>query len=279
MVLLIALIGFGGCKKEAPGGAATAGLPPLMQPHPAQGDPAKLVMPAVLAHVPADTPYLLAGLDTMPPEVFVRFQQAMAPLFGMASAAWQRERATSKMLDAILSELDGKWSEAGIESLGLSAQPRFAVYGLGLQPVVARMAVKDDKAVQATIARIAAKAGEVLPPMSTKDGRNYWRHDDTAKGASFVIALADNQVIFAGGKTADVDAKLGLILGIDKPPQSMADGALIKQLMARHGFGGQMIGFVDSQRTVRAALEAAGAAPTPACTSEVDRMTATLPRV
>jgi hypothetical protein len=215
MVLVLACAG---CKKEG-GGGAVAGLPPQMQPHPAKGDPGKLVMPAVLAHVPADTPYLMAGLDSMPPEVFARFKQAMAPLLGMVSAGWQGQRERSKLFDAIMSELDGKWSEAGIESLGFSAQPRFVVYGLGLQPVVARMAVKDDKAVQATIARIAAKAGEALPAMAAKDGRNYWRHDDADKGASFVIALADNQVVFAAGKTADVDAKLGLILGIDKPPQ------------------------------------------------------------
>jgi len=277
LAALVLIVSLGACKKEG-GAGDTADLPAEMKPHPAQGDPSKLAMPAVMAHVPADTPYLLAGLDTIPPEFYAKLQQMLAPMADFVGDQWRTQRSDSKLLASVLSELDGKWNQAGLESLGFSVQPRFALYGLGLAPMVIRMAVKDHKVVQATIERIAARAGEELPAMVSKDGHNYWQHtsDD---GTSFVIALADNQAIFAIGKAAAVDAKLGLILGIDKPTHSMADGAQVKQLMARHGFGGQLIGFADTRQIASKALEAAGAAPSPACSAEIDRLSAKLPRL
>src|SRR5258706_110283 len=90
--------------------------------------------------------------------------------------------------------------------------------------IVSLAACKKD---QATIERIAARAGEQLPPMVEMDGRRYWQ--DVSDGNKLVIALGDNQVVVAVGKVADVNAKLRLILGLDKPAQNMADGALLKQ--------------------------------------------------
>src|SRR5262249_47731958 len=145
------------------------------------------------------------------------------------------------------------------------------------QPAVMRIAVKDDKAVKATIERIAAKAGKDLPAIASKDGRSYWQ---VAKdGTTGVMALVDNQLILAIGKDADVPAKLGLILGSEKPAQNMADGALIKQLMARHGLGGPVIAFADTKQITSKALEASGAAPSPACTAEIGRLSAKAPYV
>lgn len=271
LVVIVALIA---CKKE---GGDDSGLPAALRPQPARGDSSKLVMPPVMAHVPADTPYLIASVDALPGELVARMQQALAPMAGMVARGWNKARSESRLLDAILAELDGKWSRAGIESLGLSAEPRFAIYGLGLQPVVARIAIKDHRVLQATIERVAAKAGEALPAMETRDGRGYWKI--VKDEASFVIALADHELIAAAGKPADVDARLGLILGVDKPAQSMADGAEVKQLMARHGFGGQAIAFADTRRITSKALDIAGVTPSPACKGAIDRLTAVMPRV
>ncbi|HMG56691.1 MAG TPA: hypothetical protein VK601_24490, partial [Kofleriaceae bacterium] len=176
-------------------------------------------------------------------------------------------------------ELDGKWTAAGFESLGFSARPTFAIYGLGLQPLVARLEVKDHKAVQATIERIAAKAGKTLPPIETRDGRNYWKIVKPDGTTAAVIGFADNQVIAAVGTAADIDAKLGVILGTEKPAQTMADGVLVKELMTRHGMGPHLIGFGDTRRIAALGAQAAGAKLSPACSSEVERLGAKVPRV
>jgi len=256
LVLIISLVA---CKKD------------VESPHALNGVP-------LLAHVPADTPYLMAALESIPPELWAWGKQSFEP---MARALWtdmQKKKGKDPVLDAIVVELDGKWSQAGIESLGFSTQPRFVIYGLDLQPVVARLAVKDDKLVRATIERIAARAGKTLPAMATKDGRSYWRHADR-DGTTAVIALASNELVFAIGTGPAIDAKLGLILGSEQPAQNLADGALVKQLMTSHGFGGQLIAFADTRRIATTAFQAVGATPGPACTSAVDQLTAKVPRI
>jgi len=276
VAVVVLLIAASGCKKEGATGDSMA-LPAELAPHPAQGDPARLAVPPLFANIPADTPYLLAGMASFPPELLARIQRGLAPVVAPLVQQWQSLAGQNKVLAAIVAELDGKCNQAGLESLGFSSEPRFAIYGLGLQPVVARLAVKDHAVVQATIERIAAKAGATLPAMATRDGRSYWKVDIAA--GSIVIALADNQLITAVGTAPEVEAKLGLILGSDKPAQSMADGRLVKELMARHGLGGQMIGFADTRTIAGKALEAAGAAPSAACTAELDRLSAKVPRV
>lgn len=275
LAFVVAVVALVGCKKE--GGDATD-LPAEMRPHPAQGDPSRLAVPALFASVPADTPYLIASVEAAPPELWGKMKQAFKPMIDLAATSWRQQRGKNEVLDAILGELDGKWSAAGIESLGFSATPSFAMYGLGLQPFVVRMAIKDGKAVRATIERIAAKAGKQLPPPSTRGGVSYWQHADD-DGTAAVVSIGDRELIAAVGKAEDIDARLGLILGLDKPARSMADGALIKQLMARHGFGGQLIGFADTRQLAGKAIEAAGGPASPACTAELDRLSARLPRL
>jgi hypothetical protein len=275
LAFVVAVVALVGCKKE--GGDATD-LPAEMRPHPAQGDPSRLAVPALFASVPADTPYLIASVEAAPPELWGKMKQAFKPMIDLAASSWRQQRGKNEVLDAILGELDGKWSAAGIESLGFSATPSFAMYGLGLQPFVVRMAIKDGKAVRATIERIAAKAGKQLPPPSTRGGVSYWQHADD-DGTAAVVSIGDRELIAAVGKAEDIDARLGLILGLDKPARSMADGALIKQLMARHGFGGQLIGFADTRQLAGKAIEAAGGPASPACTAELDRLSARLPRL
>jgi hypothetical protein len=276
LAALVLIVSLAACKKEGGGGDA-AGLPADMQPHPAKGDPARLVMPPLFASVPADTPYLFAGVDALPPEFLARLERIAQPLIGMATTALDQARSESPLFDAVMAELSGKWNAAGMASLGLSTDLRYAIYGLGLQPVVVRLTVKDDKALRATVERIAARAGKELPAMAVKDGRSYWQHD--SDDLRVVVSLADNQLIAAFGKAADVEAKLGLILGSEKPAQNMADGAVIKQVMARHGFGGQMIGIADTRRIAGLALEAAGAPTSPACNAALDQLGAAAPRL
>jgi hypothetical protein len=264
-VILAVAVASGACKKQS----ASTGDPP------AQDGVAK-PLPALFAHVPADTPYLMAGLEAVPLDYYARMKNAFAPI---VEAPIAKARQESKELDAILGEFDGKWSQAGLESLGLSAQPRFAFYGLGLQPFVARIEVKDHEVLLATIERVAAKLGKQLPAMQkTADGRGYWRID-TGDGPVAVVALVDNHLIAALGSAAEIDGKLGLILGSEKPPHSMADGELVRDLMVKHKLGPHLLGFLETHRFASAAMAAAGVPSTPTCTAEVARISAKVPRL
>jgi hypothetical protein len=274
--VLVMAVALAACTKQGAGDAT--GLPADVKLQAAQGGPSGPAVPALFASIPADTPYLVASLEASPPELWAKLRQAFQPVIEAAVAKTQAQYGKNQGLDPLLSEMGGKWSEAGLESLGFSAQPRFALYGLGLQPVVARLAIKDGKAVRATLERLGAKMGDPLPPPRIRGGRGYWQYTRSA-GMSVVISVGDHELVAAFGKPGDIEAKLDLILGVQKPARNMADGALVKQLMAAHGFGGQLIGFADTRQLVSKAIEGVGAALSPACTGELERLSAKLPRL
>ena len=276
LAVLVVMVALVACTKQGVG--AAVGPPADVKLQAAQAGPSGPGVPALFASIPADTPYLVASLEAAPPELWEKMKQSFKPMIDIVAAKWQEQRGKGAVSAAVLSEMAGKWSDAGLESLGFSAQPRFAIYGLGLQPVVIRMAIKDGKAVRATIERIAAKAGAQLPPARTRGGRSYWQ-DTGRDGTGIVVSIDDRELIAAVGKPRDIEAKLDLILGLQKPARNMADGALVQQLMARHGFRGQLIGFADTRQLAGKAIEAVGATPSPACAGELDRLSAKLPRL
>jgi len=235
--------------------------------------------PVLFASIPVDTPYLIAGFEPIPFEAFATMWRAVEPMFGETLEPLLRDGGASvedRVIEAIVRELDGKWSVAGLESLGLSARPRFALYGLGYQPTVLRVEIKDVATVLATIGRIATRADVKLPPTENHDGRSYWRIPTGDR--DLVVALLDQQLIAAYGARSDLDRSLSLILGSKKPERSMAEDTVLADVMKRHRFDPYAIGIIDTKRLSTAFLAHRGITVTPACSSEIDRMAARVPR-
>jgi hypothetical protein len=254
-------------------------LPAELRPKPATVDATSIKAPPLFAHVPADSPYVLGAFEPVSLEYYAKLKAAIAPVARRVMARLRDQAADrdfDRLLDALVSELDGKWSARGLESLGLSATPRFAFYGLGVWPMVARIEVKDHDVLRATFERVAAKAGIALPPLETHGGRSFWRIART--DVQILVSLADRHLVIAVGRPAELDARLALILGSEKPAQSMASGRPLIEVMTRHGFGPELIGFVDTRRIVGAVIERAGKQPSAACTSQLDRLAGRVPR-
>jgi hypothetical protein len=284
VMAVLSLLTGGACEKKGEKNATVAnvepGLPELVA-KPASVNIATLSAPALLASVPADTPYLITAFEAIPLEYYAKLKQALGPAMGNAVdqfRALAKDADADRLISAIQGELAGKLDAKGLESLGFNAKPRFALYGLGLAPVVFRIEVRDDKVVLATIQRIASRAGITLPAVETKDGRSFWRISPD-RDATGILSLADNQLVAAFGRTADVERQLGLILGSEKPQVSMAGGKQLLELMAKHHFGPHMIGFVDTQKLAMHGMAFAGRTPAPQCTSEIDRLSSRVPRM
>ena len=236
-------------------------------------------VPALLASVPADTPYVVASLEAIPLDVMATYRDAIGGLLrsklehpgGEAPAA---SEAYGRLVAALLAELDGKWTAAGMESLGLSATPRFALYGLGLDPV-ARIEIRDGKLLLGTIERIARRAQIDLPRPEARDGRTVWRIVE--RDRAFVVAIAADQLVLAYLPSAGLEAQLPLVLGTRKPTRTMADGAALVAARDRYHLGGHAIAIVDTRQLAGRLL--AGARPAPACTAEIDRLAARVPHV
>ncbi|MCW5806363.1 MAG: hypothetical protein KIT31_28620 [Deltaproteobacteria bacterium] len=275
VVVVVAVVAGGGCKKDD-----GSDLPSEMKPRRASVDPGKLDLPKLLEHVPADTPFIVAGLEAVPLAYYAKMKKAFGGLIDAAFTAWRLTSSDdNKLLDAVLSEMDGKWNAEGIESLGLSSQPRFAVYGQsGVAPIVARIEVKDAKVVLATFERIARRVDKELPPMETRGGRSFWRIPGKPGKSEGVVALVDNQLVFAAGPPAAIERSLDLVLGIEKPKDNLGDAKQLTELMTRHGFGANLIGFVDTRRILLEAAKDEGR-KTDACEDEIARIAKKIPRI
>lgn len=273
VLALAGLLALAACKKEGD-------LPAGFGPRGPAVDVDKLQAPPLFAYIPADTPYVLASFEAPPLDYYVKLKRAVGPVMRKSLGQLRslaRDSELDRWLDAVLEELDGKWSAKGLESLGLSAQPRFAIYGHGALPVVARFEVKDGKALLATIERIAQRAGATLPPLENRHGREFWRIELPGDNG-MIVALGDQQLAVAFGPRHAIADVMPQIVGAEKPARNMAGGEELKRLIAKHRLGPVMIGYVDTKRLAHALLALSDRTPPAECVSEIDRLAASVPR-
>ncbi len=231
-------------------------------------------LPRLLTHVPADTPYVVAALEALPPGDYVGIVDTIGPTFTQAMEKGN-DPEVSQFVAAIREELGGPWTSQRFEALGFSATPRFVIYGIGLLPVI-RIEVKDSTAVLATIQRIAARIHKPVPPALRRGAVSYWRSGD--KSMDVLVALADHEIVFALGSPAKLDAALDLILGTQSPAHSLADGKRLHATMARHGLGTHLVGEVDTRLLLDQVISTT-TAPAPVCRAKLETLTLQLPRL
>jgi len=285
LALAAATLLLAGCGKDTP--EATVDITPETR--------------ALLAHVPADTPYLAGNLAAMPDAIIDLQFQRYAPVTAEAQKVLDDLRAglesehpsgsADRLVLAVLSELDGKLSRAGLESLGLDLANHQVVYGMGAFPV-ARVSLSDAATLRATIERVLANAGVTVEAPSFRDVP-YWRvplDADDVPLALYAAVLPTHLAVglFPVGAEAEM---LPAFLGLELPPASDAAERLAA-LNAAHGFTPYMTLTVDLHRladefidtdsvTVRAlgaegAAELAGMDAT--CADEIHRILDKFPR-
>src|SRR5688572_16138403 len=136
--LLLALtVAAAACSKQHPGGGG-AGLP-------------------ILRRVPADTPYVLASLEPLPRAYYEKsLADARAQLGGSMAklrAALPADAGPATRFGlALLEEIGGDLTVAGMEKNGFRTDARAVIYGLGFLPAF-RLEVHDGAAIEALLAR------------------------------------------------------------------------------------------------------------------------------
>lgn len=243
---LLLVLSMGACgKAEDPAGAEAAQL-------------AK----SLLAHVPADTPYLAANLQPIPEDVLDATFKRMEPVTKEMQAQLSTLKSdlatggpsvtgdefSDHLLLALLDEFDGKLNREGLESLGLDLQASSVIYGVGAFPVV-RMGLSDAAALRATILRVLENA-EVNATENDFKGLSYWRiaSPDTNEMpvALYVSILSDQLVIGMFPLTAE-SQYLPSFLGLDLPADNNA-AEFLAGLNKKHGFTPFGTGFLDLHR-------------------------------
>jgi len=213
-------------------------------------------------YVPSDTPYLAGNLKPTPDEVIEVFLQRFQPVLESVQNELTKARQTleakaavhdqdgSRLVNAILQELDGKLSRQGMESLGFDLRSHKIVYGMGVFPVM-RIGLSDAEALRATIQRVLANA-KINAPELEHQGISYWRlsDGDTADEpvGMYVTILADHLAMSIFPPMAETQL-LPAFLGLEMPGDSNAASRLA-ELNAKYGYTSYGSGILDLDRLV-----------------------------
>lgn len=203
----------------------------------------------VLAHVPANTPFVVANLEPLPPEVLennlamanAQIPQQVNRLRQIAAQTQDDAPNLARLLGTLADTLDGHtwpqvFAQAGIKLNGL-----YAAYGLGLSPAL-RGQLDDGAKFEAFVDRLLTAADAQAADASV--GGIAYRHIDLPKAKlRVVMSHHDGQFMFALLPMRDDDSRLRLAVGADLPEDSVV--GRLAELADSRGYSLHGLGFVD----------------------------------
>lgn len=277
MVLLIAgAVVFGGCNKDGGDGALKS-----------------LDAAAYLARIPADTPFAMVSLTPMPRSFTDGIGESMAPLADMLQArmAELKQETTDPLGKALLAELDGKLSRKGMESLGVSLEPRMALYAIGFS-LAFRLDLANGKPLEEAIGRVEQASGKALAKAQL-GGVSYREYVNEQEGIAIAIAILGNELVVGAMHKNARDKVLPVLFGTAKPEKSLAESKMLDKLVSDYALSGVWLGFIDVQALwrlvsgeasalTRETMAASGVVLPPlsdVCKSELSALVGTVPRV
>lgn len=206
--------------------------------------------PAILTHVPANTPYVFAALEPISDQLRQRmmrgFDHSLAEMLRRLDQLRGSAADTSPWVRAAIAvadELRGKDPTSWAKTFGFDPSGQFALYGLSMWPVL-RIAVADPSKLRGAIERVTAAAGARLKP-ATRDGRAYWTSE--AGDLTLIAAVLDREAVVAILPTRALDSTLPLVLGTKLPPRSLAETTTVPELMGRHRLLGYLLAYLDAR--------------------------------
>jgi hypothetical protein len=258
----------------------------------------------LLAYVPSDTPYVIANLEPVPDAVIDAYLLRLQPVLDMLQAELTEARQSlasspsgaddpaRRLAQAVLTELDGKMSRTGLESLGFDLASKRVVYGMGAFPVF-RIGLSDAQTLRDTIARVMNNA-QVTAPQLDFQGVPYWRvtEDGSGGAAGFYVTVFDDHLAFGILPTSAEAELLPKFLGLDLPAGNDAE-ARLKALNRQQAYTNYGTGILDVRKladefmspdTLTGRTLAASGAFDPAdlapeCVAEVHRIIENAPRL
>lgn len=209
-----------------------------------------------LQFIPADTPYAIASLTRFDRDEVVAIYGKYENLYGQMVPTLKRDLAKAAedgvindrqkaVFDLLITEVYEDFSAEKLESLGLRLDTHFAIYGLGIAPMLQMELSSEDK-FRAFVKRIEDKAEEKLP-VAEFNGNPYWRVGKDSDSAFAVAAIVDGRLAVALIPSHSADQFLPYLFG-EKPEQSMAKSGELARLAELHGLGSIAAGVIDTRR-------------------------------
>ena len=215
---------------------------------------------APLAFVPADTPYVIANLDVldagtrkaMLAQADAQLPSQLANLDATANELSAKDPGAARLLRALSAEFSGKTIESFAKNTGINLEGYWAMYGLGLAPVM-RFDLSDPKAFDAFIGRLETAYGKPLDAAKLGD-QGYRRYVSTVSGTQVILALVGKQAVAALLPADASPAMLRQTLGLDRPQKNLQDDGRLDALAKAKGYKKYMVGDIDMTRLLPLAL-------------------------
>ncbi|MCG8421103.1 MAG: hypothetical protein MJE77_24545 [Proteobacteria bacterium] len=216
-------------------------------------DPAKPTPPdrpaGMLSLIPADSPIVMVSTNAPPPGFTEWLAWGITPAIELLQGKMDQLRAeiAHPVARAILDELDGNLSRVGLETLGFTVEPRFAVYAIGYS-LAMRLELADGPRVAALIERIEQASGQSMSSGELAGVRYREFIDDEV--AIVVAIVADELVVGVMHQNAR-QLVLPVLFGKSKPEKSFADTAILAQLGDKYKLLDAYLGYIDAHAVVR----------------------------
>ncbi|WP_456447713.1 hypothetical protein [Thiolapillus sp.] len=214
---------------------------------------------SLLELVPSDAPYVMVGSRRMPEGLSEKMIKAAAAdidngnVRKMLAASLEEDGAdeeVQKLLDAVLSEFEGKMNAEGFKSMGIPINGRSLVYGLGVLPVVWEE-IEDPAKVEAMLSRIEEKSGSKAEKLTSGDV-SYRRF--AMKDLVVVLGMNKEWLIFAMLPAKSEKEFLPLAFGQTHPEKSLQDTGSFRKFVEKRHFLGYGDGYIDLVRLAEMSL-------------------------
>ena len=249
-----------------------------------------------LATIPADTPFAFVAIEPMPlgqmltwVEGWAASIESMLPNVNELLADPYVDPET-KLVYAVISEMSGNYNVKGFKKLGLSASPRFAIYGIGVLPAL-RMDLDDPDAFRALVQRVETRSG--FKSVTELAGETeFWSYP--VSDGYVVMSIVKRQLVWGFTPRQTAQLYTSYLVGETLPEKSMANDDLISPIAQKHGFQKYGTGFIDLARLahiwnesgtglnheIQALLEVGEREPrSPECLAETRRLVQQAPRI
>jgi len=209
----------------------------------------------LLKYVPADSPYVVASLEPLPDDVMDEiepmldkvlrsYRSVLEEVVVAKQAEMTEEQQNSEEAQrtkALVEELSTLMSVQGIRDAGIARDSLMAFYGNGLLPVM-RIGLSDSALFEAAIERIEERAGSQMPVAELAD--QSYRYFD-AEDVRIVIAVVEDQAVFALVPSVFDDAQTGRALGMTLPESSILESTVLQDIISKYDYTNHVVGFVD----------------------------------
>jgi hypothetical protein len=219
----------------------------------------------LLRYVPADTPYVAATAGDVPDDLADKMGPVVDKALGAyhdllqalaANAAGAPQESDEVGLPAeaesLISGLERLMSVQGLRDAGIDRDSDFALYGVGLLPVL-RISLTDGDLMRSVIDQLETDAGQEMTLASLGNEQYRYVGDEDVR---LIVGVFGNELVMAVAPTSLADADLSRLLGITLPEENIATAGTLSAAAERHGLSDYMVALIDFERLAAPFIDA-----------------------